>query len=127
MGFAKSRGCDPGDFIRFYMSKQTEWQQLRGDLEGVFQAFVRNFQEHTEMLDDEFKVFADARGVSLVTAPIEELFQKEIERWGLTPEEVREGWKASSRFISEFTGFQVRFDNFDGKLWIHIVKPPPGD
>lgn len=124
MGYAKSRGFPPGDFVDFYMSFQVEWEQLRGNIEGVFQAFVQNFQMHTEMLDDEFKVIADDRGVSLVAAPIEDLFQRDVERYGLTPEEVRDGWARSARIISEFTGLQVRYDYFDERLWIHIVKPP---
>ena len=105
------------------MEKQTEWQRLRGDIEGVFQAFVANFQLHTPMLDDEFRVIADERGVSLATAPIEELFKDEVERWGLTPEEVREGWKESAPYISAYTGFHIHYDHFDGKHWIHITKP----
>lgn len=123
MGYAKSLGRDPGEFVRFFMEKQTAWQRLRGDIEGVFQAFVANFQQHTQMLDDEFTVIADERGVSIATAPIEELFKEEVERWGLTPEEVREGWKESASYISAYTGFHIHYDHFDGKHWIHITKP----
>lgn len=123
MGYAKSIGRDPGEFVRFFMERQGEWTQLRGDIEGVFRAFVNNFQQHTPMLDDEFRVFADERGVSLVTAPIEELFKDEVERWGLTQEEVREGWKESASYISAYTGFHITYDHFDGKHWIHITKP----
>ncbi len=47
MGYAKSLGRDPGEFVRFFMERQTDWEKLRGDLEGVFRAFVVNFQEHT--------------------------------------------------------------------------------
>lgn len=123
MGYAKSIGRDPGEFVRFFMERQRDWELLRGDIEGVFRAFVINFQQHTQMLDDEFRVVADERGVSLATAPIEELFKDEVERWGLTQEEVREGWKESAPYISGFTGFHIRYDHFDGKHWIHITRP----
>src|SRR5690606_7154103 len=123
MGYAKSIGRDPGEFVRFFMERQTEWTKLKGDIERVFQAFVLNFQQHTPMLDDEFRVFADERGVSLAAAPIEELFKEEVERWGLTQEEVREGWKESASYISQYTGFHIKYDHFDGKYGIHITKP----
>jgi len=122
MGYAKSLGRDPGDFVRYFMERQQEWKALHGDIEGVFQAFVNNFQQHTEMVDDEFKVIVTDRGVSLVAAPIEELFQSELARWGLTPDEVREGWRASAGYISNYTGFSITYDLFDGKQWIHIMR-----
>ena len=123
MGYAKSVGRDPGDFVRFFMERQRGWERLRGDIEGVFQTFVANFQQHTEMVDDEFRVFVTERGVSLVTAPIEELFARDVELWGLTPEEVRRGWSESAAWISKYTGFHIRYDVFDGKHWIHIMQP----
>lgn len=123
MGYAKSLGRDPGDFVRFFMERQTDWKTIRGDIEAVFQNFVANFQRHTPMIDDEFHVIVTERGVSLATAPIEELFKEEVERWGLTPQEVREGWKASAEYISEYTGLRIRYDHFDGKHWIHMAAP----
>lgn len=123
MGFAKSIGRQPGEFVRFFMERQEDWRQLYGNVEGVFQAFVTNFQQHTECLDDEFKVIVTERGVSLVAPPIDELFRQEVDRWGLTPEEVREGWGVSARYISEFTGLRVVYDHFDEKFWIHISRP----
>jgi len=128
MGYAKSVGKDPGDFVRFFMERQTGWERLRGDIEGVFRNFVNNFQQHTDMLDDEFKVILTERGVVLVTEPIESLFEKDAAMWGLTPEELREGWKESARYISQFTGLDIRYDHFDGKHFIHIARPPgPGE
>lgn len=112
--------------MRFFMERQTDWEKLRGDLEGVFRAFVINFQEHTEMLDDEFDVIAGPDGVSLGTAPIEELFRDEVARWGLTPEEVREGWKESAPYISRFTGFHITYGHSGGKHWIRIARPADG-
>lgn len=123
MGYAKSIGREPGEFVRFFMEKQVEWRRLQGDIEGVFQAFVDNFQRHTEMIDDEFKVFLTERGVILVTPPIEELFAADVTRWGLTPDEVRRGWAESAGIIGEFTGFLIRYDFFDGRNWIHIQRP----
>lgn len=123
MGYAKSIGRDPGEFVRFFMEKQREWTQVRGDIEAVFQAFATNFQEHTEMLDDEFLIIPSRRGVSLATPPIEELFKDEVARWGLEPEEVRVGWSESAKYISAYTGFHIRYDLFDGKHWIHIFHP----
>jgi len=122
MGYAKSLGREPGEFVRFFMARQTDWEKLRGDLEGVFRAFVINFQEHTEMIDDEFEVVVRSDGVSLGATPIEELFRDDVAKWGLTPEEVREGWKESAPFISRYTGFDIRYDTSDGKYWIHINK-----
>ncbi|MBO2520947.1 MAG: hypothetical protein LOD85_02120 [Clostridia bacterium] len=123
MGYAKSLGRDPGEFVRFFMERQTDWEKLRGDLEGVFRAFVVNFQEHTDMLDDEFDVVVGPEGVSLGAAPIEELFKDELEKWGLTPEEVRRGWDESAPYISRFTGLRVSYDHANGKYWIHIAGP----
>ncbi len=57
------------------------------------------------MLDDEFDVVVGPEGVSLGAAPIEELFKDELERWGLTPEEVRRGWKESAPYISRLPAF----------------------
>lgn len=123
MGYAKSVGKEPGDFVRFFMERQRGWERLRGDIEGVFQTFVANFQQHTPMVDDEFKVIVHEHGVSLVTPPIDELFAEEVALWGLTPEEVRRGWSASAPVISRYTGFHIVYDVFDGKHWIHILKP----
>ncbi len=123
MGYAKSLGRDPAEFVRFFMERQTNWSTVRGDIEAVFQNFVANFQRHTPMTDDEFRVVITPSGVSLATAPIEELFKEEVERWGLTPEEVREGWKASAEYISAYTGIEIRYDHSDGKHWIHMSLP----
>jgi len=122
MGYAKSIGRSPGDFVRFFMERQTGWERLHGNIEAVFQNFVNNFQQHTEMLDDEFKVFVTERGVVLVTEPIEKLFREDAEKWGLTPEELREGWGVSAEYISRFTGLEVRYDHFDEKHFIHIAR-----
>lgn len=123
MGYAKSLGRPPGEFVEFFMERQTAWQQVKGDIEAVFQQFVNNFQQHTVMLDDEFKVFRTERGVILVTEPIEELFAEDAAMWGVSKEELREGWKVSAKFISRYTGLDVRYDLFDGKHWIHISHP----
>src|SRR5690606_20126378 len=122
MGYAKSTGRNPGDFVGFFMERQKEWRRLEGDIEAAVRAFVDNFQRHTEMIDDEFKVFVTERGVILVTPPIEELFAQDVARWGLTPEEVRNGWAVSAGYIGKYTGFAVRYDLFDGKNWIHIQR-----
>lgn len=123
MGYAKSLGREPGDFVRYYMERQTGWKRLHGDIDAVFQNFVNNFQQHTPMLDDEFKVIATERGVILVTEPIEALFRDDAALWGVTPEELREGWAVSAAYISRFTGLEVRYDHFDGKHVIHITRP----
>ncbi len=123
MGYAKSIGRSPGEFVGFFMERQNEWEQLRGDIEGVFRAFVTNFQQHTPMVDDEFKVIVADGGVSLVTPPIEELFADDVKRWGLTDQEVRDGWSVSAEYIGQFTGFHIEYDLFDGKHWIHIRRP----
>lgn len=122
MGYAKRVGRHPGDFVRYFMENQREWEALHGNIEAVFQAFVTNFQQHTEMVDDEFKVIVTQRGVSLVTPPIEELFSDDVERWGLTDQEVREGWSESAAYIGRYTGLRVTYDLFDGKHWIHIMR-----
>lgn len=126
MGYAKSIGRDPGEFVHFFMERQTAWKAIHGDIEAVFQNFVANFQRHTPMIDDEFSVIVTDRGVSLATAPIEELFKEEVERWGLTPQEVREGWKVSAEYISAYTGLRIHYDHFDGKHWIHMSPPHTG-
>jgi len=75
------------------------------------------------MLDDEFKVIVTERGVILVTLPIEDLFREDAALWGLTPEELCEGWAVSAEFISRYTGFDIRYDHFDGRHFIHIARP----